>query len=775
MPSPPQLAILQKPFPKQFSTLVEHVDAKRVLYFIKYHVDKNDDKTIMNEYYNLIKNGKVICKYSYGFNCEEYSIGRMYCKHSLQSMPNKFRAFVVTKKYHDIDIVNCNPTILLQLFTINGYYSPRLQEYVNKRDEYLTKYSKEYNVNKKTIKKGLNALIFGKSVKTLARELNINEKEIKSLSFIQQFSDEVTKNCKLLIQNENYHKIVTDINTYLSKKGKNKNYWPSIISYMVLTVENNILASMVQYFTSHKFEVSTLIFDGCHVQSDDDDISHHLRACEKHIFNKTGFRIKLIEKPLTHGLEYNEIEFDNENISGIAPVEISENDVFEYARTNISFENQKKLFEKNHFKILYPTMYYSEIINENGEVELHNSNFAETYQSVGYTAINDKKGDKTWEVKPFIKQWLQRADLRVYEKLIFNPDPNYIANNKYYNTFRGFYWTRDNSTPNLENIQPLLDHILNTICSGNKNEYEYLLNWMAFAIQKPHIKTQVAVVLMGLQGVGKGTIVDYLSDIMGKQYYTHPTSQNDVLGNFNSLLAGKTLVFLDEITWGGDKQTSGNLKKLITEQTMSINKKGVAQYEMSTFSNFIFASNNYWAFPAEKSERRCFIPTIDNDRVLSKTPQEKTTYFNNIRNVKVEHWAHFLYNRDISTYNPREVIVTKKQREQESYSYSAVERWFGDVLNDGFIRIKYQFHSKDVSLTSENIPKTNIYEAFMASKCKKNEYVSSTKFWMDLAKLVNYSYKRIRINDNELAYVVTFLGTLDEMREKYKKVMMSEF
>ncbi len=43
-----------------------------------------------------------------------------------------------------------------------------------------------------------------------------------------------------------------------------------------------------------------------------------------------------------------------------------------------------------------------------------------------------------------------------------------------------------------------LDHVLNVICSGEREHYDYLIRWMANAVQNPAEPGHVAVVLRGV-------------------------------------------------------------------------------------------------------------------------------------------------------------------------------------------------------------------------------------------------------------------------------------
>ena len=65
----------------------------------------------------------------------------------------------------------------------------------------------------------------------------------------------------------------------------------------------------------------------------------------------------------------------------------------------------------------------------------------------------------------------------------------------------------------------------------------------------------------------------FLAWILGTPFSYHPTNVDSIVGNFNSPLDGKLLVFGDEIFWGGNKAHSGVIKKLISRRTRDSNAK----------------------------------------------------------------------------------------------------------------------------------------------------------------------------------------------------------
>ena len=79
------------------------------------------------------------------------------------------------------------------------------------------------------------------------------------------------------------------------------------------------------------------------------------------------------------------------------------------------------------------------------------------------------------------------------------------------------------------------------VCNQDQTAYDYLLRWIAHAIQKPHEKPEVMIVLMGKEGTGKGTLFKILRLIFGKVVY--PVDKPDqMVGKFNGVLNNKYIV-----------------------------------------------------------------------------------------------------------------------------------------------------------------------------------------------------------------------------------------
>ena len=79
-------------------------------------------------------------------------MGRLFAQSaSLQNLPREFRG-AIGGNYHDIDMVNCHPSILLQYCKKNDIKSDALEYYVNNRIEVVEKIMTDYFLRHKSYK-----------------------------------------------------------------------------------------------------------------------------------------------------------------------------------------------------------------------------------------------------------------------------------------------------------------------------------------------------------------------------------------------------------------------------------------------------------------------------------------------------------------------------------------------------------------------------------------------------------------------------------------------
>jgi hypothetical protein len=238
--------------------------------------------------------------------------------------------------------------------------------------------------------------------------------------------------------------------------------------------------------------------------------------------------------------------------------------------------------------------------------------------------------------------WLKHATRRLYMGIVFAPKG---APSQYYNLFKGF-----SVAPVAGDCSLYLAHLLDNICQGNQEYFDYLLNWMAHTIQRPEELPGIAIVFRGQQGTGKGVATEEFGRLL-EPHFIALTSMEQLVGRFTGHLKDRLLVYANEALWGGNKSAEGALKAMITDPNASVEQKFKDTVRIENFKRIMISSNEDWAVPLAKDDRRFFVLNVGNAR------KEDTAYFKAIidqmNNGGSEALMHELMTRDLSSFDVR--------------------------------------------------------------------------------------------------------------------------
>lgn len=278
-------------------------------------------------------------------------------------------------------------------------------------------------------------------------------------------------------------------------------------------------------------------------------------------------------------------------------------------------------------------------------------------------------------MRPLGQWWLSQEHRKQYECLSFSPLKETPGD---YNLWQGY-----GVVPSAQGSCELyLRHMLDNICSGNEEHYKYLLGWMANAVQKPAQPGQIAVVLRGKQGCGKSIFVKMFGKLFGR-HYMRISDIKHLTGNFNAHLRDVVVLFSDEAYWAGDKKSKGMLKSLITDNTLTIEAKGVDSEQGPNYIHLLMASNEDWVVPAEVDDRRFFV--LD----AGKAQLNNVAYFEAIREQMeaggYEKLLHYLQNYDLKAngFVVQKRPITDALNQQKEESADAIQQWLLTLLMDG--------------------------------------------------------------------------------------------
>jgi hypothetical protein len=235
---------------------------------------------------------------------------------------------------------------------------------------------------------------------------------------------------------------------------------------------------------------------------------------------------------------------------------------------------------------------------------------------VEVVAGEDRQGKPKVEYVPLGKWWFMHRDRRQYERIAFAPGRDIPGA---YNLWQGFAceakqgdWTS------------FREHVRENVCRGDEALFDYLLRWMARAVQRPDCPGEVAVVLRGRRGTGKSFFAKTFGSLFGRHYLAVSDSKH-LVGHFNEHLRDCVVLFADEAFYAGDKKNEAALKALITEAQMLVEPKGGRAFQAANCLHVVMASNSDWVVPAGDHERRFFVLDVGDGRM------QDTEYFGAIQ------------------------------------------------------------------------------------------------------------------------------------------------
>jgi hypothetical protein len=231
------------------------------------------------------------------------------------------------------------------------------------------------------------------------------------------------------------------------------------------------------------------------------------------------------------------------------------------------------------------------------------------------------------------------------------------------------------------------NHIFAVVCSGRQRDFDYLLKWMAYAVQRPNEPIGVAVAFRGAPGAGKGVVARTFGNFFGK-HFVHIANGDQLTGRFNASLATSCAVFLDEALWAGDKKGEGVLKALITEPRLQLEAKFKDPIMVDNRLRIMVASNNDWMVPVGIGDRRWFVLDVPDTYAGTTHARYFEPLYAEIKSGGAAAMFHDLLAMDLSNFDVRAVPHTAAKAQQQALGLTGTEAWLHQLLQESVIGFK---------------------------------------------------------------------------------------
>jgi hypothetical protein len=273
--------------------------------------------------------------------------------------------------------------------------------------------------------------------------------------------------------------------------------------------------------------------------------------------------------------------------------------------------------------------------------------------------------------------WINYGNHRQFDGLEFVPGGPEVLPGNLFNTWRG--WA---VAPKKGDCSKFLNHVQDVICSGDADLYKYMMDWLADCIQHPNKPGEVAVVLRGTMGVGKGVFTSTLGELFRPGiHFTQIVHQDQLVGKHNKHLVETVLANVDEAYYAGDVKHRSVLKNIITEMWLQAEPKGIDAHLVPNHLHLIICSNEQHVVPAGADERRFFCVDVSDAR------KGDFKYFAAIKtHMNHDGLAALLYelqHRDLTGVNLREIPQTKALADQKALSRRGIDAFIELICREG--------------------------------------------------------------------------------------------
>ena len=399
-----------------------------------------------------------------------------------------------------------------------------------------------------------------------------------------------------------------------------------------------------------------------------------------------------------------------------------ESDIIEPETINeLSIRDYNFLKSKWEDEISYISSLGSYIINESG-IYMNKTNTIDF--SANWVCPNEEgKMDK------FLPQWLADVNRKCFDSLDFipynkdlkeDPTPKNI-----YNKFIPF--KRNKIDGDIE-IPDMFNDYLN---KGYKDptKIEYLIKYLSHLIQKPEELPEVIIVLRGLEGAGKDSLIKLISALIGKCYVYSTEDTDPIFGNFNASISGKLIVQLNEMEQKKFIPIQEGLKDFATREYNNINQKYQTERTETNSVRQILVSNHFDPVMPSATDRRYIILCLMDKLVNDKEFWDK--FYTWIKNDdEMDKLYTYLLNYDISNWKPKERLITTELRTAQ---WNNIQPYLKYLYQTLFIEID--------KIDKEIYVKCGDGEYRILKKDLSNEL---EKYY----KEVDYKYAKKKVNEN---------------------------
>jgi hypothetical protein len=309
----------------------------------------------------------------------------------------------------------------------------------------------------------------------------------------------------------------------------------------------------------------------------------------------------------------------------------------------------------------------------------------QSFEDLHMNRLIEIGGEDKSRIKPLGKAWLEWKDRAQAKGIVFDPSTDDRIANGLLNLWTGF------SCKPVEGDWSEVRWLIEvSLCDGDAEASNYVLDWIAWKIQNPDELPGVALAFKGAKGTGKTTLGELVASLFGSHGLVL-SRREQLTGQFTSYLGTACFVLCDEVDFRhASGKEDGQLKKLVTDRASMIERKGVDAVASTNRLGVMLATNADVVVPASADERRYAVfevadtwATGDGAPNREEARRRHALVHTQIKNGGREAFLHAMLNRNVDVH-PREGIPANAAlASQKIESLPLTHRWLLSACNEG--------------------------------------------------------------------------------------------
>jgi hypothetical protein len=252
------------------------------------------------------------------------------------------------------------------------------------------------------------------------------------------------------------------------------------------------------------------------------------------------------------------------------------------------------------------------------------------------------------------------------------------------------------------------------------------------------------LIIAGKEGTGKSFIFErLLGIIIGESHFAHIHSASEVTGEFNAILAHKTVAFFDEAITGKSEKEMGAIKNLHTSKWQRLRAMFRDTEMIESYLNLFYATNELDEIMKLTKDSRRFMLIYSDIMALLNHPSykcfnnDKDRYFDFIHNCLddekvIKTFANLLYNWPTDGFEYKTPIMTALMAQQLKKQLPPLEKFWYELIKSGvnhFPNLKGDYYTRDYEpILSDEIFWEYFQHYCLVNKIEKASFSTQSAF-----------------------------------------------